>query len=86
MSKNYGLIGKKVVVHLYDKNGFPVAGLTGTVSDASDNVDIGHGMRKNLVLVTGLPEKFISSGGESGEGWFSETDSEVAGESVLGTN
>ena len=73
---SYSLIGKRVRVHLYDRQGIMLGVLEGTVSDFSAKVDVGGGIKKDLVYVTNI-EGYQSphlQEDAAGEGWFAVQD------------
>ncbi len=71
---SYAYIGKRVRVHLYDRGGSMVGSLEGTVSDFSAKVDVGGGLKKDLVYVTGITGYKSPHIQEEGEGWFAVQD------------
>ena len=78
----YNLIGKRVLVHLYTREGITVGTVTGRVADFAPKVDVGSGMQKDLVYVvdieTGDPEvPYKNSAGTENESWFAVQDVEV---------
>lgn len=82
MTPMYNLIGKRVLVHLYDRNGITVGSLTGRVADVAAAVEVAPGMKKDLVYVvdieTGDPEvPYRNSAGGENESWFAIQDIEV---------
>lgn len=98
---SYALIGKRVKVHLYDRQGIAIGAIEGTVSDFSPRVMVSlknemvdgkvksTAMYKDLVLVTGIKD-FQSPHlppDSPGEGWFAVQDLVVLDEGpALSTN
>ena len=78
----YDLIGKRVRIHLYNKNGLVLGTVLGRVADVAANVEVSEGMNKDLVYVVDLetsdPEvSYKNSMGEENESWFAIQDVEV---------
>ena len=78
----YNLIGKRVRVHLYTREGIAVGTVEGRVADYTPRVEVSPGMHKDLVYVvditTGDPEvPYRNSAGEQNESWFAVQDIEV---------
>jgi len=78
----YDLIGKQVLIHLYDRSGIALGSLTGRVADVSAGVEVAPGMKKDLAYIvdieTGDPEvPYKNSAGQEGESWFAIQDLEV---------
>ena len=78
----YELIGKRVRVHLYSREGITVGTVEGRVADFAPKVEVAPGMTKDLVYVvditTGDPEvPYRNSAGEANESWFAVQDVEV---------
>ena len=78
----YHLIGKRVLVHLYTREGVTLGTVIGRVADFAPKVDVGPGMQKDLVYVvdieTGDPEvPYKNSTGTENESWFAVQDVEV---------
>ena len=78
----YSLIGKRVRVHLYSRDGLVVGAVTGRVADFAPRVEVSAGMTKDLVFVvdieTGDPEvPYRNSSGGENESWFAVQDVEV---------
>ena len=78
----YSLIGKRVLVHLYNQHGHVLGTLEGRVADFAPDVEVGPNMKKDLVYVvdisTGDPETpYKNSAGEENESWFAVQDIEV---------
>lgn len=78
----YNLIGKRVRVHLYARNGQMLGSIEGRVADVAPDVEVAPGMKKDLVYVvditTGDPETpYHNSAGDQNEGWFAVQDVEV---------
>ena len=92
-ARNYHLVGKRVRVHLYTREGYLLGALDGRVADASGDVlvgtdDAGREIRKDLVYVVDIeplkgPEgedvPYTNSAGGEGEGWFAVQDVTVVG-------
>lgn len=83
----YSLIGKRVRVHLYDRNGMSLGTITGRVADVARKVPVGKlpdgsEATKDLAYVVDIqtpdPEvPFRNSAGEENEGWFALQDIQV---------
>ena len=78
----YDIIGKRVRVHLYSREGIAVGTVEGRVADFSARVEVSAGMFKDLVYVvditTGDPEvPYRNSAGDENESWFAIQDIEV---------
>ncbi len=78
----YDLIGKRVRVHLYNRDGITLGSLMGRVADVAEAVQVAPGMKKDLAYVidieTGDPDvPYRSSSGMENEGWFAIQDIEV---------
>jgi hypothetical protein len=85
---NYGLVGKRVRVHLYDHGGRMLGALEGRVADVAADVPVGKDaagteIKKDLAYVVDIePLKgedgedvpFKNSAGSEGEGWFAVQD------------
>ena len=81
----YDLIGKRVLVHLYNRDGITLGSLTGRVADVAEAVQVAPGMKKDLAYVidieTGDPDvPYRNSSGMENEGWFAIQDIEVIDE------
>lgn len=80
----YSLIGKTVLVHLYDHAGQMVGTLRGRVADVSFGVEVAPGMKKDLAYVvdieTGGEAPYTNSAGGENESWFAVQDLEVIDE------
>lgn len=84
---DYSLVGKRVRVHLYDRNGISLGTVVGRVADVAQNVPVGRHpdgseIRKDLAYVIGIespdPETpFRNSAGDENEGWFALQDLQV---------
>lgn len=77
----YDLIGKRVRVHLYSREGITLGTIEGRVADFAPKVEVAAGMVKDLVYVvditTGDPEvPYRNSTGEQNESWFAVQDIE----------
>lgn len=83
MSKqSYDLVGKRVRVHLYDRDGNMLGSLEGRVADVAFDVEVAAGMTKDLAYIvdisTGDPEvPYRNSAGDENEGWFAVQDLEL---------
>lgn len=82
---SYTLVGKQVRVHLYSRDGIALGTVSGRVADFAPKVEVGPGMKKDLVYVvdieTGDPEvPYKNSTGEENESWFAVQDIEVIDE------
>ena len=78
----YDLIGKRVIVHLYNRDGITLGSLKGRVADVAEAVEVAPGMKKDLAYVidieTGDPDvPYRNSSGMENEGWFAIQDIEV---------
>ena len=78
----YDLIGKRVRIHLYNKNGLVLGTVLGRVADVAADVEVSEGMKKDLVYVVDLetsdPEvPYRNSMGEENESWFAIQDVEI---------
>ena len=78
----YHLVGKRVRVHLYTRDGITVGTVEGRVADFAPKVEVSPGMNKDLVYVvdieTGDPEvPYKNSSGTENESWFAVQDVEV---------
>jgi hypothetical protein len=81
----YNLIGKRVLVHLYNQAGIVLGTVRGRVADVATAVEVAPGMKKDLVYVvdieTGDPETpYRNSAGGENESWFAVQDVEVVDE------
>ncbi len=84
----YGLLGKRVRVHLYTRSGLLLGTVEGRVADVSPGVVVGKDpagkeIKKDLVYVVdieagrdaeGEPVPYTNSAGVEGEGWFAVQD------------
>ena len=78
----YELVGKRVRVHLYNRQGISVGMVEGRVADVARAVEVAEGMKKDLAYVvdirTGDPDTpYQNSTGEENESWFALQDLEV---------
>ncbi len=79
----YHLLGKQVRVHLYSQDAIAVGAIQGRVADVAQKVEVGPGMKKDLVLVVdievldGESDTYINSSGTENEGWFAIQDIQV---------
>ena len=78
----YDFVGKRVLVHLYNRDGITLGSLKGRVADVAEAVEVAPGMKKDLAYVidieTGDPEvPYRNSSGMENEGWFALQDIEV---------
>lgn len=78
----YQFIGKRVLVHLYSREGIAVGTVEGRVADVAKAVEVAEGMKKDLVFVvdieTGDPDNpYKNSAGMEGESWFAIQDIEI---------
>ena len=85
---HYHLVGKRVRVHLYTREGLLLGAIEGRAADASADVLVGtdaegREIRKDLVYVVDIeplkgPEgedvPYTNSAGGEGEGWFAIQD------------
>jgi len=81
----YDLVGKRVRVHLYNRDGIALGVIEGRVADVARGVEVADGMKKDLAYVvdirTGDPEvPYKNSTGEESESWFALQDLEVIDE------
>ncbi len=81
----YDLIGKRVLVHLYNQAGITLGTVRGRVADVATAVEVAPGMKKDLVYVvdieTGDPDvPYQNSAGGENESWFAIQDIEVIDE------
>ena len=88
MSADYSLVGKRVRVHLYTRDGVVLGAIEGRVADVSPGVTVGQdaagrAIKKDLVYVVdiapgrdadGEPVPYANSAGGEGEGWFAVQD------------
>ncbi len=78
----YDFIGKRVRVHLYNRQGISVGMVEGRVADVARGVEVAEGMKKDLAYVVDIktddPETpYRNSSGEESESWFALQDLEV---------
>jgi len=78
----YQFIGKRVLVHLYSREGIAVGTVEGRIADVAKAVEVAEGMKKDLVFVvdiqTGDPENpYKNSARMEGESWFAIQDIEI---------
>ncbi|MDX1421408.1 MAG: hypothetical protein R3181_15690 [Rubricoccaceae bacterium] len=85
---DYQLLGKRVRVHLYAREGVLLGSIEGRVADVSRGVVVGRDaagkeIKKDLVYVVditpgrnedGEPVPYTNSAGTEGEGWFAVQD------------
>jgi hypothetical protein len=85
---SYALVGKRVRVHLYTREGLALGTLEGRVADVAAAVPVGHDasgapIKKDLAYVIdieplpgpdGEPTPYTNSAGAEGEGWFAVQD------------
>lgn len=85
---DYRLVGKRVRVHLYTREGQLLRAIEGRVADVSPGVTVGQDaagrdLKKDLVYVVdiepatgpdGEPVPYENSAGGEGEGWFAVQD------------
>ena len=88
MSADYSLVGKRVRVHLYTRDGVVLGAIEGRAADVSPQVTVGQDaagrdIKKDLVYVVdiepgrdaaGEPVPYANSAGGEGEGWFAIQD------------
>jgi hypothetical protein len=82
LASMYNFIGKRVRVHLYNRDGIALGVVEGRVADVARGVEIAEGMKKDLAYVvdieTGDPDvPYRNSTGEANESWFALQDLEV---------
>ena len=78
----YDLVGKRVRVHLYNRNGISVGVVEGRVADVARAVEVADGMKKDLAYVVDITTEdpdipYKNSSGEENESWFALQDIEV---------
>ena len=85
---DYRLVGKRVRVHLYTREGLLLGAIEGRVADVSPDVTVGQDadgrdIKKDLVYVVdiapgrdeeGNEVPYTNSAGAEGEGWFAVQD------------
>ena len=88
MATDYSLVGKRVRVHLYTREGQILGAIEGRVADVSPGVTVGQDaagrdIKKDLVYVLdivpgrgpdGEEVPYTNSAGTEGEGWFAVQD------------
>ncbi|MEM6326697.1 MAG: hypothetical protein AAF791_06210 [Bacteroidota bacterium] len=91
-SPSYRLVGKRVRVHLYTREGLLLGAISGRVADAAADVPVGTDaagkeIRKDLVYVVdieplqgpdGESVPYTNSAGTENEGWFAVQDVTLA--------
>ena len=91
VSANYRLVGQRVRVHLYTREGRLLGAIEGRAADVSPGVVVGtdgegREIKKDLVYVVdiepgrdaeGEPVPYANSAGGEGEGWFAVQDVSV---------
>ncbi len=77
MAELYPLLGRRVRVYLYTKEGMVTDVLEGRVADVARAVEVVPGQTKDLALVVDLPADFKNSAGTEGEGWFAVQDMQL---------
>jgi len=73
----YHLVGKRVRVYLYTRDGALLGMLMGRVADVAMAVEVAPNMKKDLVYVVGIEGSYRNSAGGENEGWFAVQDIEV---------
>jgi len=78
----YDLVGKRVRVHLYNREGISVGVVEGRVADVARAVEVADGMKKDLAYVVDITTEdpnvpYKNSSGEENESWFALQDIEV---------
>ena len=78
----YHFIGKKVLVHLYTRDGIAIGTVRGRVADVAEDVEVAEGMKKDLVYVVDIDtgdedQPYTNSAGTEGESWFAVQDVEI---------
>lgn len=86
----YHLIGKRVRVHLYSREGRVLGSLEGRVADFAADVPVGRSaqtgeeVKKDLVWVVDIEtpdgEAYTNSTGTENEGWFAVQDVQIVDE------
>ncbi len=80
MANLFGLLGRRVAVHLYSREGLVVGTVEGRVADVAEAVEVAPGMRKDLAFVVDIEtggEPYRNSSGTENEGWFAVQDLET---------
>lgn len=70
----YALIGKEVTVQLYNRAGIVIGTVTGRVSDFAPDAEVAEGMKKDLILLTGVEDYDSPHLDEGGELWCATSD------------
>ncbi|MCY3487220.1 MAG: hypothetical protein OXH34_02165 [Bacteroidetes bacterium] len=85
----YHLMGKRVRVHLYTRNGTMIGAITGRVADVASEVEVAPGMKKDLAyvvdieVVEGESTTYKNSSGMENEGWFAIQDLQIIEEESI---
>ncbi len=80
MAAIYGLLGRRVVVHLYTRDGVVLGTVAGRVADVAEAVEVAPGMKKDLAYVIDIETgdvPYRNSTGRENEGWFAVQDLEL---------
>ncbi|MXX97686.1 MAG: hypothetical protein F4065_05005 [Rhodothermaceae bacterium] len=85
----YHLMGKRVRVHLYTRDGIMIGAITGRVADVASEVEVAPGMKKDLAYVVdieileGESTTYKNSSGMENEGWFAIQDLQITEEESI---
>ncbi len=85
----YHLMGKRVRVHLYTRDGIMIGAITGRVADVASEVKVAPGMKKDLAYVVdievleGESTTYKNSSGMENEGWFAIQDLQIIEEESI---
>ncbi|MXW14518.1 MAG: hypothetical protein F4120_07805 [Rhodothermaceae bacterium] len=85
----YHLMGKRVRVHLYTRDGIMIGAITGRVADVDSEVEVAPGMKKDLAYVVdievleGESTTYKNSSGMENEGWFAIQDLQIIEEESI---
>ncbi|MCY3594531.1 MAG: hypothetical protein F4100_00745 [Rhodothermaceae bacterium] len=85
----YHLMGKRVRVHLYTRDGIMIGAITGRVADVASEVEVAPGMKKDLAYVVdievleGESTTYKNSSGMENEGWFAIQDLQIIEEESI---
>lgn len=85
----YHLMGKRVRVHLYTRDGMMIGAIIGRVADVASKVEVAPGMKKDLAYVVdievseGESTAYTNSDGGENEGWFAIQDLQMIEEESI---
>ncbi|MXZ17131.1 MAG: hypothetical protein F4069_02635 [Rhodothermaceae bacterium] len=85
----YHLMGKRVRVHLYTRDGIMIGAITGRVADVASEVEVAPGMKKDLAYVVdievleGESTTYKNSSGMENERWFAIQDLQIIEEESI---